>query len=192
MQPIQSFAESYLQRVQIVLESIRTADLQAVADLVLETYRAERTIFVVGNGGSASTASHMGCDLNKATAAPGRAYPRVLSLTDNVAWFSALANDIGYESVFVEQLRHLFRPGDLLLAISASGNSPNVVRAMEFVNANGGRSVAFVGFGGGRMKQIAHACVHLKGEDYGPVEDGHLILNHLFTEYLRAHLHARA
>lgn len=188
MQPIKTFADSYLQRVRVVLDSIQSADLQMVANLITEAYRRGQTIFVVGNGGSASTASHMGCDLNKATAAPGRACPRVLSLTDNMAWFSALANDIGYDSVFVEQLRHLFQSGDLLIAISASGNSQNVLRAMEYANANGGRTIAFVGFGGGKMKEIAHANVHLKGDDYGPVEDGHLVLNHLLTEYLRAHL----
>jgi D-sedoheptulose 7-phosphate isomerase len=188
MPSIQAFADDYLQRVRVVLDSIGAADLQSVADVITEAYQNNRTIFVVGNGGSASTASHMGCDLNKATAMPGRAYPRVLSLTDNIAWFSALANDIGYESVFVEQLRHLFRPGDILIAISASGNSPNLLRAMEYVNANEGRTIAFVGFTGGAMKKIAHASVHVEGSDYGPVEDGHLILNHLFTEFLRAHL----
>lgn len=190
MQSLEAAIAHYVDRVQTVLKSIHAADLQRISDLVLEAFEGSRTIFVIGNGGSASTASHMACDLNKATSVPGGPRLRVLSLTDNMAWFSALANDLSYEDVFVEQLRHLFKPGDLLIAISASGNSPNLVRAVEFVNANEGKTIALVGFAGGKIKALLHASVHVTGSDYGPVEDGHLILNHLLTEHLKMRLAA--
>lgn len=192
MKTIQELTCDYIGRVRTVLDSIAAENVEQIARLLLECHRNGRTIFVIGNGGSASTASHMGCDLSKATASAGRSRLRVVSLTDNMAWFSALANDIAYESVFVEQLRNLFQPGDVLLAISASGNSPNLVKAMEFARENGGRTIALVGFTGGKMKQLADASIHVTGSDYGPVEDGHLIINHLLTEYIRGCLAAPA
>ena len=142
-------------------------------------------VLFCGNGGSASTASHMAAALGKNTVFDGRTRLRVLSLNDNMAWFSALANALGFENVFVEQMENLLQPGDLLIAISASGNSPNVVRAAEFAQAHGGRTIALVGFTGGRLREICDVVVHLPSSDYGQVEDGHLVLNHIFTAALR-------
>ena len=178
-------AQDYLSRVQRMLAAIDPVVVERAAGLLLAAYDAGRTVFICGNGGSAATASHMAADLGKNTVAPARPRLRVLSLNDNMAWFSALANDLGYENVFVEQIANLLQPGDVLIALSASGNSPNVVRAAEFARAHGGHVLALVGFNGGRLLALADVAVHLRCDDYGPVEDGHLILNHVFTEILR-------
>lgn len=154
---------------------------------VLENAREDgRTIFVIGNGGSASTASHFANDFGfGARKAGGKAY-RMISLSDNVAFLTAAGNDVGYDLVFVEQLKTLMQPGDVVIAISASGNSPNIVAAIEYANENGGVTVGLSGFDGGRLKQLADVCVHVTTPhgDYGPVEDIHLILDHLISSYL--------
>jgi D-sedoheptulose 7-phosphate isomerase len=180
-----NIAQNYVAELRGVLAELDLDAVAAAAAVLLDAYENGRTVFICGNGGSASTASHMAADLGKNTVAAGKPRLRVISLNDNMAWFSALANDLGYDGVFVEQIENLLQPGDVLIAISASGNSPNVVRAAEFAKAHGGRVLALVGFQGGRLRELAHQVVHLKCDDYGPVEDGHLVLNHIFTETLR-------
>jgi D-sedoheptulose 7-phosphate isomerase len=182
----------YLQRLQRMLAAIDAAAVVRAIDVLLAAHAAHRTIYVCGNGGSAATASHLACDLGKNTVAPGRRRLRVMSLNDNMAWFSALANDKGYEAVFVEQLANLLEPGDVLLALSASGNSPNVLRAAEYALEHGAQVVALVGFDGGRLAGLAQVSVRLPVHDYGLVEDGHLALNHVFTEALRRSLAEQA
>jgi D-sedoheptulose 7-phosphate isomerase len=146
------------------------------------------TIFLIGNGGSAATASHMandiGLDVLKKSG-DARAF-RVLSLTDSVPMLTAIANDEGYENVFLRQLRILYRPGDVLVAISASGNSPNVVAAAEWVRKEGGAVLGLTGFDGGRLRGLCDVAIHVetpKGA-YGPVEDVHMIMDHLVAGYL--------
>lgn len=179
---------SYLERVQAMLDALDADTVATAAEMLLGAYANGRTVFICGNGGSASTASHMAADLGKNTVAPGRPRLRVISLNDNMAWFSALANDLGYENVFVEQMANLLHPGDVLVALSASGESENVVRAARFARANGGQVLALVGFTGGRLLALADAAVHLRCDSFGPVEDGHLILNHVFTDIIRARI----
>lgn len=176
----------HLSCLQQMLAAIDVTAVEHAAAELVNAFEENRTVFVCGNGGSASTASHMAADLAKNTGGAGRPGLRVMCLNDNMAWLSALANDFGYEHVFVEQLRNLLQPRDVLVAISASGNSPNVVRAAEFVRARGGRTVGLVGFTGGRLRETCDVVVHLQSADYGRVEDGHLILNHILTEALRA------
>jgi len=185
MNPPLNIARDYVTRVRELLAGLDLAVVAAAAGVVLEAYDQGRMVFVCGNGGSAANASHLAADLGKNAVAPGRPRLRVLSLNDNMAWFSALANDYGYERVFVEQIENLLQAGDVLIVLSASGNSPNVVRAAEFARAHGGRVVALVGFQGGRMRELADVAVHLPSDAYGPVEDAHLILGHVFTEVLR-------
>ena len=156
-------------------------DLDAV-ERVARRLRAARDsgamIYVAGNGGSAASASHWVNDLGKATKRSGRAPMRVMSLSDNVAWLTALANDEGYERVFAGQLENFAQPGDVLVVISASGNSPNLVRAVELARARGVTTIGFLGFDGGVLRQQVDECVWLptaKGA-YELVEDGHVIL----------------
>ena len=191
MGTLQSGIIDYVGRHSKVLATLDVAAVERAAQAILTAYDEGRTVFICGNGGSATTASHMAADLGKNSAMLGKPRLRVLSLSDNMSWFSALGNDLGYENVFVEQIENFLQPGDVLIAISASGNSPNVVKAAEFARAHGGKVVGLVGFKGGKLKEIADIAVHSQIEDYGPVEDSHLMLDHIFVEALREHIRAR-
>lgn len=182
------FARAYLDYLSGLLRSL---DPKAIAGFIqeLEAARAKaQTVFVIGNGGSAATASHMANDLSVgAHPADGSPPFRVLSLTDNVAAMTAIGNDAGYQNLFVYQLRAHYRAGDRLVAISASGNSPNLVEAARWVKKQGGRVMALVGFDGGELKRLADLAIHVqtpKGE-YGPVEDVHMIMDHLVYSWLK-------
>jgi D-sedoheptulose 7-phosphate isomerase len=182
----EKYADGYVRYLKSVLDGL---DLKAVAGFAerLEAVRAaERTIFFVGNGGSAATCSHFANDLVKACRRDGQDGFRAISLTDNVALITAIANDDGYENVFTGQMRDLFRKGDLLVAISASGNSPNVIAAAKLAHELGGEVVGITGFDGGELRRLADCVVHVASEkgEYGPVEDVHMILDHLVTSYL--------
>lgn len=180
------FAREYFSKISRLLES---ADFNAIAramEFVETAWRENRQIFVIGNGGSASTASHWACDLNKGTARADRPRLKVISLTDNMAHFSAIANDYGYEQVFTEQLRNLIQPGDLLIGISASGNSPNVVHAFDFAIESQAVTLAVVGFTGGKLREKANCVVHFPSNEYGPVEDLQLMLDHVITDWFRS------
>ena len=175
--------------LQVLNEGLSSMDLSAVGrgfDLIYETFKSDGTVYIIGNGGSASTASHMACDLGKgASQNPKNRRLRVMSLNDNMAHFSALGNDCGYESVFEEQLKNILRRGDLLVAISASGNSPNLVRAVSFANENGASTVGLLGFDGGALKKMSTVAIHVPVNEYGQAEDVHLIINHIWTEMLK-------
>jgi D-sedoheptulose 7-phosphate isomerase len=168
---------------------LRGFDVDAIGRIIQHLLVARRkgaTIFVAGNGGSAATASHWVNDLGKATKRSGRAPMRAMSLSDNVSWLTALANDEGYESVFAGQLENFAQPGDVLVVISASGNSPNLVRAVELAKSRGATTIAFVGFDGGVLKDMVHDYFWFptsKGA-YGLVESGHALLCHILTTCL--------
>jgi D-sedoheptulose 7-phosphate isomerase len=176
------FADGYLGYLSQVFARI---DREAVAQFVeaLERARAEgATVFFCGNGGSAATASHFQNDLTRWRTDP----MKVVSLTDNVAVITALGNDYGYDRIFVMQLEPLLSEGDVVVAISASGNSPNVVQAIEFANERKAVTVGLTGFDGGRLGELCEIHVHVpsaRGE-YGPVEDAHMVLDHLVMSYL--------
>jgi D-sedoheptulose 7-phosphate isomerase len=181
----ENYYQQYVDELHGALSRIPLAEVERGLDLIYQAHREERDVYVIGNGGSASTASHMACDLGKGASIPGKRRLRITSLNDNMAHFSALANDIGYEHVFVEQLRNLIRAGDLLIGISASGNSPNTVKAFEFARGIGAKTIGLLGFSGGAMKPLSDVAIHVKSDRYGPVEDAHLIVNHIWTEQLR-------
>jgi D-sedoheptulose 7-phosphate isomerase len=167
-------------------------DLNKIGFFVAEledAYRHENTVFIAGNGGSAATASHMANDLGVDVFKKSKCGSpfKVLALTDNNSVMTAIANDDGYENLFVNQLKIHYRPGDKLLVISASGNSPNLVEAVKWVKSRGGKTLGFTGFDGGKLKELCDLTVHVssaKGE-YGPVEDVHLILDHLVATWLQ-------
>jgi D-sedoheptulose 7-phosphate isomerase len=185
---IKQFASSYFNYLHTLLNQL---DTNAIGDFVRELDRArlgQHTVFFAGNGGSASTASHMANDIGMVALKTKRdAQPfRILALTDNVSVISAIANDDGYENVFVNQLKIHYRKDDKLVAISASGNSPNVVKAARWVKAQGGTVLGLTGFDGGELNVICDVAIHVKTPkgEYGPVEDIHMIMDHLITNYL--------
>ena len=176
---------AYLQRMAAELGRLDPAEVQALADAVFDRYTAGRFVFVVGNGGSGSNASHFTEDAGKCSlklpddlADTGKKRLRILSLTDNTAYITAWANDEGFDRVFVEQLRNLASPGDLLVAISGSGNSPNILRAVEWANAHGVGTFGLTGYSGGQLRRLAGAGLHVPLDDMGMVETIHLAAVH--------------
>src|SRR5205807_8295013 len=180
--------EDHISEVQQVLAKIPIASVERVVQIVLEAYERQGHLYIIGNGGSASTATHFACDLSKATIVEGRARLRVTSLTDNIALLTAWANDTSYKDVFAEQLANLLNPGDVVVAISASGESPNILTAVAEARSLGATTVALVGFSGGRLKPVVDAAVHVPSMNYGVVEGCHLVLEHTITESTRAAL----
>jgi len=179
-------ARAYLDGTRRLLAAVDVGQVTRVVKVLREARERAATVYIVGNGGSAATASHFATDLSKATVRDGSPRVRALSLTDNVALMTALSNDLGYEQVFVGQLRGLLRPGDVLIAISVSGSSPNVLRTVELAHECGATSIAFVGFDGGQLVRSADLAIHVASERgvYGPVEDVHLAIHHLVTTCL--------
>src|SRR5262245_10059032 len=168
---------------------LRGFDVDAIGRIIQHLLVARRkgaTIFVAGNGGSAATASHWVNDLGKATKRSERAPIRAMSLSDNISWLTALANDEGYERVFSGQMENFAKPGDVLVVISASGNSPNLLRAVDLARARGVSTIGMLGFDGGALKDQVDECLWLPTEQgaYGLVESGHSLLCHVLTTCL--------
>lgn len=180
------FAREYVRHLSNVLASVETGDIAAFANVLLDARSRGAAVFFIGNGGSAATASHFANDLGIGTCTWEKPF-RVMSLTDNVAMLTAVANDFGYVEVFVRQLQLMLQPGDVVVAISASGNSPNVLHAVEYANEHNAFTVGLTGFDGGRLRQIVKLSVHVPTSpgEYGPVEDAHMMLDHLLGTYLR-------
>jgi D-sedoheptulose 7-phosphate isomerase len=175
----------YLSRLRSTLDRLPMRQIDDVIRLLQQARNAGQTIFIMGNGGSASTASHFVCDLAKNTRQPGLPLFRVVGLTDNMAIFSAYANDEGYESAFAQQLNSLARPGDIAIGISASGQSGNVLRAIELARARGVKTVGFTGFSGGSLGGLVDLHVHVPSDIIEHVEDIHLMLEHMICASLR-------
>ncbi|HEX5505871.1 MAG TPA: SIS domain-containing protein [Thermomicrobiales bacterium] len=185
---------AYRAGLQAVLAALPVDDVARLIAELEAAYDAGRQIFVAGNGGSAATAAHLACDLGKTTlgragGGPARRF-RVIALTDNVPLLTAWGNDAGYAVVFAEQLRNLADPGDLLVVISASGNSPNILAALAAARELGLRAAGLLGFGGGAAAGLVDTAVVVPSADYGHVEDVHLVLTHLVTAHFRQALAA--
>ena len=183
MESIENFAARYIRENERLLASLNPADIASVITLMREARDSGKRIFAIGNGGSASTASHFVNDLGKGASVGREARFKVIPLTDNVEWMTALSNDLSYEDVFVEQLKNFAEPGDVLLAISGSGNSENVLRAVRFANGMGCHTVGFAGFGGGMLKDLVCHCIVVESDHMGRVEDVHLVLQHIVCYY---------
>jgi D-sedoheptulose 7-phosphate isomerase len=179
------FAEAYVAELERVLRETPWDRLSAILAVLERAHSEDRQVFLAGNGGSAATATHMGCDLMLTVQKNGGRGFRVVALADNVAALTAAANDDGYANVFVSQLRALARRGDVLLVISGSGNSENVVRAAEFARAHGMQVVGLLGMGGGKLASLCDAHITVASDDYGQIEDVHMVIDHLMTAYLR-------
>lgn len=187
------FAQAYLAALARCAGRLPLDDVAALIGLMEATHREGGQLFLVGNGGSAATASHLACDLAKNTtsplAPPGRRL-RVHALTDHVPWMTAVANDLGYERLFAEQVLTLARPGDLVVAISGSGRSANIVAALEAARAVGARTAALLGGDGGAARSLVDVAVVVPSRDYGHIEDLHLAIGHLITAWFRERLEA--
>lgn len=182
--------DRYLDEVEAAIRGIDRDAVRRVVDEIYAAWAADRQIFIIGNGGSASTASHMMNDLCKFTRAQGRRRIRAIALTDNVPLMTAYANDQSYADVFTEPLRNLMRDGDTLVAISGSGNSPNVVAAVEYAIERGARVVGLCGSPGGKLAALAHVPVIVPASHIGQQEDGHHVINHAVATALRERLAA--
>lgn len=183
---LRAVIEDYLRVFGQLLARIDLEAVARVADRLRRARDAGATIYIAGNGGSAATATHLVNDLGKATKRAGCRPVRAMCLSDNVSWLTALANDEGYERVFTGQLENFAQPGDVLIVISASGNSPNLVNAVEFAQARGLTTVGILGFDGGILRQRVDESLWLESPRglYGPVESGHTILCDLLTTCL--------
>jgi D-sedoheptulose 7-phosphate isomerase len=178
---------SHAEALQNLISALDLAAIEQVAELLDARCRQGNTVYCAGNGGSAATASHIAADLAWGRRMSNEPRPRALSLVSNVALMSALANDAGYENVFVEQLKGPFQEGDIVIAISASGNSENVLRAARFANENGGASVGLVGFDGGKLKGLSQVCIDVPTPvgAYELVEDVHHAVCHMLANCLK-------
>jgi D-sedoheptulose 7-phosphate isomerase len=180
--------ETYLSELRAAIDSLPRDRLADLGDMLYRAYRNEKQVFTLGNGGSASTASHMAADIGKNTIGANMRRFRVLSLNDNMATLSALANDLGYENVFSEQLKNLVRAGDLVIVISASGKSPNVLGAIRCAQTACAEVVGLLGFDGGQAADLADLAVVVPASHYGIVEDAHLIINHIIVDHFKGRL----
>ena len=177
--------EWYFAEMKTVLDQIDRDPIRQAISILHKARIEGRQIFIMGNGGSASTASHMVCDLAKNTRGPGWPHYKVIGLSDNMAILSAYGNDDGYENVFALQLANLINPGDIVVAISTSGNSPNVLRAVELANEHGVTVIGMTGFGAGKLGPMVDVHLHVPSDCIEQVEDIHLMLEHLITKALR-------
>ncbi len=180
------FAKGYFSYISSLLEQLEISKIEEFVKELEAARQNQNTVFFVGNGGSAATASHMANDLGFGSRMHVDFPFRVLSLTDNVPTMTAIANDSGYDNLFIHQIQLYYRLGDKLVAISASGNSPNIVAVAEWVKKKGGKVISLIGFDGGRLKELSDIPIVVntpKGE-YGPVEDIHMILNHLIYTWI--------
>ena len=180
----------YCEGLKEALDAIPADAAEKFLLLLESAYQEGRQVFLMGNGGSGSTASHAAADLNKGVSFGREKRFRVMSLNDNMATLTAYANDVSYSDAFVEQLKNFLQPGDLVIAISGSGNSPNVLKAVEYANQRGAVTIGLCGFGGGKLAAVAQVPVHIPVKDMQKVEDIHMMLFHVAMQVLCARLDA--
>lgn len=186
MKTASSYFSGYVLDILKSAQAIDRSSIDRAGEILLETIKAGKTILACGNGGSAAIINHMACDMNKGIAADTAFRPRFLSLCGEPSLMTATANDYGYERVFDLPLSLWMQPGDLLLAVSSSGNSPNIIRALEFTKSIGNRTVLLCGFSGGKGVSLADVSLHVPAENYGVVEDVHQMLLHALAQNIRA------
>ncbi|MBT5116278.1 MAG: SIS domain-containing protein [Gammaproteobacteria bacterium] len=182
---IEQFSKSYFSYLKEIIDKVDLSEIKIFVELLLSARKSGATIFFIGNGGSAATASHFANDLAFGTHEHEKPF-KAISITDNVSVLTALGNDYGYGEIFVRQLKVYAEKGDVVVGISASGNSKNLINAFNYAKSSGIKTMALTAFDGGQMKVIADNCIHIPTEDkeYGPAEDVHMILDHLISSYL--------
>ncbi len=189
---MRDFVQAYADSICTHLQGISWRCVERFVEILLSSWREGSTVFIAGNGGSASTASHLACDLAKTTlgSSPREKERRLkaICLSDNVPLMTAWANDEGYDCVFSEQMKNLARPGDLLIVISASGNSPNILQALQTARELGMHTLGLLGFDGGKAKDHTEEHLLVPSYDYGQVEGVHSVVGHMITSLLCAHV----
>jgi len=182
---IELFSQSYFAYLKEIFDKVNLSEIKIFVELILAARESGATIFFIGNGGSAATASHFANDLAFGTNQYEKPF-KVMSLTDNVPVLTALGNDYGYDEIFIRQLKVYGKKKDILVGISASGNSQNLINAFEYASTSDIKTVALTAFCGGKMREIADYNIHIPTDkkEYGPAEDLHMILDHLVSNYL--------
>jgi len=180
------YFQSYRKRLNNLLENVDYENLEKIITVIINCFQNGNTLYICGNGGSAATASHMHADFTFFTRHFTKFRPKIRALTDNVPIITAIGNDLSFNEIFTDQLKGNFETGDVLICISASGNSENTIKAAQFEVESGGVSIAIVGFTGGKLLEISTFSVFTPNSigDYGPVEDIHMILDHVIVNYL--------
>jgi D-sedoheptulose 7-phosphate isomerase len=186
---LKNFANQYLDDLRPVLEKFDVDVFASIANQLLKAYHNENHIFVMGNGGSGATASHLTCDINKGCCFDLEKKFKMICLNDNIPTLLALANDVSYDVVFVEPLKNFFKPGDLVIGISGSGNSENVLQAIRFANANDGPTIGLSGYAGGHLAQLVDIAFVAPSNDMQKIEDVHTIVTHMLMQALYRSLH---
>jgi D-sedoheptulose 7-phosphate isomerase len=180
-----AFVADYASAMAKALNSVRPGEIDRAVTALKRAIQADRLIFTCGNGGSAAIANHLTCDCSKGIASNTTLRPRVMSLSATVELITAIANDMSYPEVFAYQLKNAARPGDVLITISSSGDSENIIRALDWAGENGMTTIALSGFSGGRSAQMADINLHVEAHNYGVVEDSHQSLMHILAQYVR-------
>ena len=180
--------EDYIGNIRTLISNLDRDAIENATKLIEKAYHNENFIFIIGNGGSSATASHMANDFSHGSMTRSGKPFKAISLADNTSILTAISNDEGYEKVFINQLKVLLKGGDVVIGISASGNSANVISALQYAKEHGAKTIGFVGFDGGKIKHIVDVCIQITTPAgmYGPVEDMHMVLNHIISGYLKS------
>lgn len=182
---VREFAKWYRDRELEQWQALDLAAIEKIAKVLESAEKKNRQVFVMGNGGSAATASHIATDWSKTAERKGKRLIRCMSLNDNAAFMTAIGNDLGYEQVFVRQLENLLNPQDVVVMISGSGNSPNIVNAAKFAKKHKAVTVGMTGFSGGQLRKIVDVCLHVDCDQYGVIEDMHMAAGSILAFYLK-------
>ena len=177
---------NYINDIHNLCDNLDTDQLNSACELMLESYKLGKKIFVAGNGGSAGTSNHFCCDFGKNAVSGDEHRPKIISLSSNISVLTALGNDFCYAEVFSQQLKNLMDDGDIVLLISASGNSPNIIEAAKFAKSRKGKVIGFSGFNGGKLKKLSDINVNIQSTSYEQIEDLHMMLTHIIVCYFKA------
>ncbi|MBM3309823.1 MAG: SIS domain-containing protein [Candidatus Altiarchaeales archaeon] len=180
-----AYLDGYLEELKGSLDSVSREEFEEIAEALLQARRRGSQVFIMGNGGSASTASHMACDLGKGCNVEGKKRFRAISLSDNIPLMTAWGNDTSYDNIFSEQLENHVQEGDLVIGISGSGNSPNVLNALKLARKKKAKTIGLTGFKGGKMKDLCDICLIVPSDNMQRIEDAHLIIEHALSLYLK-------
>ncbi len=186
---IKDFVVKYLEGLKQVMETLPIENMDKIASTIFDAYKKGCRIFIMGNGGSGATSSHFVCDLNKGVSVGLKKRFRAISLNDNIPIMLAYANDRSYQDIFAEQLENFLEPGDIVIGISATGNSRNILKAIEYANKKGVVTIGLAGFDGGKLAGLAKVALTVKTKDMQKVEDLHLIITHIIMQYFWQRLH---